>query len=154
MAKYVATVRWQHDGGSEFARGHYSRGHTWVFDGGIEVPASASPHVVRAPWSIAEAVDPEEAFVAAIASCHMLTFLYVCSKQGFAVASYEDAAVGTMTKNEAGSSWVSHVRLAPRIAWIGVGPSEVQLERMHDEAHHGCFIANSVRTEITIAPPT
>lgn len=152
MAKHVATVRWQHDGG-DFARGQYSRAHSWSFDGGIEVPASASPHVVRAPWSKADAVDPEEAFVAAIASCHMLTFLYVCSKQGFAVASYEDAAVGTMTKNEAGKSWVSHVELAPRIEWRGPGPTAAQLQRMHEEAHHECFIASSVKTEITIAAP-
>lgn len=150
MASYTATIRWRHDGG-DFAHGKYSRAHTWHFDGGLEVPASASPHVVRAPMSDPSAVDPEEAFVASISSCHMLTFLYVAGKQGFAIASYDDDAAGTMTKNEHGVSWVSAVVLAPRIVWIGAGPSVEQLARLHEDAHHQCFIANSVKTAISIA---
>lgn len=153
MASYIANLSWRHDGG-DFVKGHYSRVHTWTFDGGVTVTASASPHVVRAPWSDASAVDPEEAFVASIASCHMLTFLYVASKQGYTVASYEDHAVGTMTKNEHGSSWVSEVVLTPRIAWSGdARPSAEQLQHLHAEAHHQCFIANSVKTQISVVAP-
>jgi organic hydroperoxide reductase OsmC/OhrA len=153
MASYTVDLGWQHDGG-DFAKGHYSRAHTWTFDGGVTVPASASPHVVRAPWSDAGAVDPEEAFVAAIASCHMLTFLYLAGKQGFVIAGYDDHAVGTMSKNEHGVSWVSEVVLAPRIAWQGERrPSPAQLEQLHAEAHHQCFIANSVKTDIKVVAP-
>ena len=115
MTCYTATIRWRHDG-NDFGRGKYSRAHTWTFDGGVEVPASASPHVVPAPMSDAHGVEPEEAFVAAISSCHMLTFLHVARLAGFAIAAYADDAVGTMTKNEHGKSWVSKVVLTPRIA--------------------------------------
>lgn len=153
MASYIVDLSWQHDGG-DFAKGQYSRVHTWSFDGGVTVSASASPHVVRAPWSDASAVDPEEAFVASIASCHMLTFLYVAGKQGFAITRYDDHAVGTMTKNEHGVSWVSEVVLTPRIAWHGDHrPSPEQLEQLHAEAHHQCFIANSVKTRISVVAP-
>lgn len=152
MAGYVATIRWRHDGG-DFARGKYSRAHTWSFDGGVEVPASASPHVVPLPMSDASAVDPEEAFVAAIASCHMLTFLWLVGKAGFAIADYQDDAVGTMTKNELGRSWVSKVVLTPRISWIGAPPSVAQLAQLHHDAHEQCFIASSVKTEIVVATP-
>ena len=150
MASYVATVRWRHDG-QDFTRGQYSRAHTWSFDGGIEVRASSSPHVVRPPMSDPNAVDPEEAFVAAIASCHMLTFLYLAGKQGYAIASYEDEAVGTMTKNEYGTSWVSKVVLSPKITWHGTPPVTADLDRLHEQAHHECFIAQSVKTEIVVA---
>ena len=150
MASYTATIRWRHDG-QDFTRGQYSRAHTWAFDGGLEVPASASPHVVRPPMSDPSAVDPEEAFVAAIASCHMLTFLWLAGKQGYAIAAYEDEAVGTMTKNEHGTSWVSKVVLAPKITWYGTPPTTADLDRLHDEAHEQCFIAQSVKTEIVVA---
>lgn len=152
MASYGATIRWRHDGG-DFTRGQYSRGHAWSFDGGVQVPASASPHVVGVQWSVAAAVDPEEAFVAAIASCHMLTFLYLAGKAGYAIAAYDDDAVGTMTKNEHGVSWVSKVVLAPRITWYGTPPAIAELDRLHDEAHHQCFIAQSVKTEIVVESP-
>lgn len=149
-ASYTATIEWRHDG-NDFARGRYSRVHTWSFDGGIEVRASASPHVVPVPMSDPLAVDPEEAFVAAIASCHMLTFLHVARLAGFAIAAYDDTAAGTMTKNEDGTSWVSRVVLAPRIEWFGTPPGPAALAELHDRAHHGCFIANSVKTEIVVA---
>lgn len=150
MVGHVAEIRW-HLEGDGFSRGEYSRAHEWRFDGGVVVPASPSPSVVRAPWSEPSAVDPEEAFVAAIASCHMLSFLYVASKAGFVVTSYEDRAVGTMTKNEARVPWVSRVELRPRITF-SVPPSEEELQRLHARAHHECFIANSVKTEIAVLP--
>jgi organic hydroperoxide reductase OsmC/OhrA len=150
---YTATIRWKHDGG-DFAKGQFSRAHTWSFDGGVVVRASASPQVLRPPQSDASAVDPEEAFVASIASCHMLTFLYVAGKQGFSIASYEDEATGTLAKNQQGMSWVSRVVLAPKIAWLGEHrPDEEQLEQLHAEAHHQCFIANSVKTQISVVAP-
>ena len=110
--EYRATVKWTR-GDAKFTDQRYSRGHTWRFDGGITVPASSSPLSVRLPYSVAEAVDPEEALVAALSSCHMLTFLYVAAKQGFVVDAYADEAVGEMTKNERGKLWVSKVTLAP-----------------------------------------
>jgi organic hydroperoxide reductase OsmC/OhrA len=131
-------------------KGRYSRAHAWTFDGGVTVQASPSPSVVPAPWSDAAHVDPEEAYVASIASCHMLTFLYLAAKRGFAVESYLDDAVGVMTKNERGRPWVSKVTLAPRITWSERVPTAGELEELHHGAHDECFIANSVKTEIVV----
>jgi len=122
MAKYHATIRWAHTTG-EFLKGTYSREHTWTFDGGATVPASSSPHVVREPYSNPAAVDPEEALVASISSCHMLSFLWVAKQRGFEVERYEDDAVGLMSPNEHKQLWVSAVDLAPRIAWRGRVPT-------------------------------
>ena len=153
MADHKAVIRWRHAGG-DFLRGTYSREHTWSFDGGIVVPASPSPSVVPRPYSTEAAVDPEEAFVAAIASCHMLSFLYVASKAGVEVVSYDDDAVGRMTKNERGVAWVSSVVLRPRITYGGATPpSREQEDHLHHEAHETCFIANSVRTDIRVEKP-
>ncbi|MDE3069091.1 MAG: OsmC family protein [Verrucomicrobiota bacterium] len=153
MSEHRATVRWRRSG-PDFLRGRYSREHTWIFDGGATVPASPSPSVVPAPWSNPAAVDPEEAFVAAIASCHMLTFLYLAAKGGFQVDSYEDEAVGVVTKNEEGMPWVSSVILQPRILYSGdKSPAPADEQRLHHLAHEQCFIANSVKTEITVRPP-
>ena len=150
MSQHTATIRWTHTGG-DFLKGRYTREHTWAFDGGVTVPASASPSNVPKPYSNEAHVDPEEAFVAAIASCHMLTFLFLAMKAGFEVASYEDHAVGTMTKNERGIPWVSSVVLSPAIVYAGERrPSPEELSRLHHAAHEGCFIANSVRTDITV----
>jgi organic hydroperoxide reductase OsmC/OhrA len=156
MAEHKATISWTRTGSPEdFGKGKYSREHTWSFDGGVTVAGSASPSVVPAPWSNPAAVDPEEAYVAAISSCHMLTFVYLAQKAGFVVDAYEDAAVGRMTKSERGATpWVSHVRLAPRIVWGGQKrPTAAETEHLHHEAHEQCFIAQSVKTEITVAPP-
>jgi organic hydroperoxide reductase OsmC/OhrA len=133
-------------------KGRYSREHTWSFDGGATIQASPSPSVVRPPYSNPALVDPEEAFVAAIASCHMLTFLHLASRRGYEVVSYEDDAVGEMTKNEHGVSWVSSVLLSPRIAYRGdrVPPPHEEAQ-LHEEAHRECFIANSVKTKIEVA---
>jgi organic hydroperoxide reductase OsmC/OhrA len=149
--EYRATVKWVRDGAAKFTDQRYSRGHTWSFDGGITVPASSSPLSVRLPYSVAEAVDPEEAFVASLSSCHMLTFLYVAAKQGFMVDRYEDAAVGEMTKNAQGKMWVSKVTLNPAIAFTGdKRPTSEQLEELHHLAHDECYIANSVRCEVVV----
>ena len=151
MAEHKATIHWQFDGG-DFRKGRYSRAHTWRFDGGLEVAASPSPHVVPAPWSDASAVDPEEAFVAALASCHMMTFLFLAARAGYQVLSYDDDAVGTMVKNEHGRWWVNRVVLKPRIVYGGDKlPSSDDIEHLHHNAHEECFIANSVKTLITVA---
>jgi len=148
--QYRATVKWKRDG-SAFTDQRYSRGHSWSFDGGITVPASSSPLSVRLPYSVAEAIDPEEAFVAALSSCHMLTFLYVAAKQGFVVDEYADDAVGEMTRNERGKMWVSKVTLAPAITFAGEKrPSPEQLDELHHLAHEECYIANSVKSEVVI----
>jgi organic hydroperoxide reductase OsmC/OhrA len=148
--QYRATVKWKRDG-SAFTDQRYSRGHSWSFDGGITVPASSSPLSVRLPYSVAEAVDPEEAFVAALSSCHMLTFLYVAAKQGFVVDEYADDAVGEMSKNERGKMWVSKVILAPEITFTGEKrPSPEQLDELHHLAHDECYIANSVKSEVVV----
>jgi organic hydroperoxide reductase OsmC/OhrA len=148
--QYRATVKWKRDG-SAFTDQRYSRGHSWSFDGGITVPASSSPLSVRLPYSVAEAVDPEEAFVAALSSCHMLTFLYVAAKQGFVVDEYADDAVGEMSKNERGKMWVSKVILAPAITFTGEKrPSPEQLDELHHLAHDECYVANSVKSEVVV----
>jgi organic hydroperoxide reductase OsmC/OhrA len=150
MSEHVATISWKCNG-PDFVKGKYSREHTWTFDGGITVSASPAPTSVPAPWSNAGNVDPEEAFVAAIASCHMLVFLWLASRQGFQADSYEDKAVGVMTKNERGVLWVSKVTLRPRIVWSGERiPNPSEIDPLHHEAHEQCFIANSVKTEIVV----
>ena len=150
MSEHKAIVRWAHSEG-EFLKGRYSRGHTWTFDGGVTVPASSSPSAVPKPYSVEANVDPEEAYVASLSSCHMLTFLYVAAKAGFEIATYEDEAIGTMTKNERGVLWVSNVVLRPKIAYGGDRrPSPEEEARLHHAAHDQCFIANSVKTVVTV----
>jgi organic hydroperoxide reductase OsmC/OhrA len=150
--EHKATILWTHSRG-EFLKGTHSREHTWTFDGGAVIPASPSPSVVPVPYSNAANVDPEEAFVAAISSCHMLAYLYVASKHGFEVTSYEDQAAGVMTKNERGIAWVSSVVLRPRITYHGERiPSPEEQRQLHHEAHEQCFIANSVKTTISVMP--
>jgi organic hydroperoxide reductase OsmC/OhrA len=150
--EYKATVSWKRDG-SAFSDGKYSRAHEWSFDGGVTVPASSSPLSVRLPYSRADAVDPEEAFVAAASSCHMLTFLYVAQKGGYVVDSYADDAVGVMTKNARGKLFVSKISLRPRIAFSGSKqPSAAELADLHHHAHEECYIANSVLTEMVVEP--
>jgi len=153
MSEHKANVRWQLAAGEDFLGRRYSRRHTWSFDGGITVPASPSPAAVRPPLSDPEAVDPEEAFVAAIASCHMLTFLYLAARAGFEIRAYEDDAVGTMTKNERGVPWVSSVDLRPRIEYGAKRPSADEEARLHESAHDDCFIANSIKTAVHVGPP-
>ena len=150
MSNHTATIRWQRNA-PNFLKGQYSREHSWTFDGGVTIAASPSPSVVPAPWSNPTNVDPEEAFVAAIASCHMLTFLWLASKDGYEIDSYEDQAVGTMTKNHQGVPWVSLVKLQPKIVYGGdKQPQGGEIDRLHHLAHEQCFIANSVKTEIVV----
>ena len=150
MSTYTAKIGWKCDSPESFTKNQYTRAHTWLFDGGVVVPASSSPHSVRLPFSVEEAVDPEEALVAAASSCHMLSFLWVASKKGFVVESYEDDAVGEMTKNASGKEWVSKITLAPTIVWLGTAPSEEELAEMHHAAHEGCYIANSIKSEVVV----
>lgn len=152
--EYTATVSWKRGSEEAFTDIKFSRAHQWSFDGGVTVPASSSPLSVRVPFSRTDAVDPEEALVASLSSCHMLTFLYLAAKQGFVVDSYDDAAVGSMTKNDRGKLFVSKVTLRPRIAFSGAKqPSDAELSQLHHRAHEECYIANSVLTEVTVEAP-
>jgi organic hydroperoxide reductase OsmC/OhrA len=150
MGKYTATVVWQRDAAAAFTDNKYSRGHEWRFDGGVSVPASSSPHVVPLPLSKADAVDPEEAFIAALSSCHMLFFLFYAAKVGLIVDRYEDEAVGEMGRNSRGATAMLKVRLRPKISWKGDAPAADRLDELHHQAHQACFIANSVSSEIVV----
>ena len=150
MSEHIATVVWQR-GGQPFTDNAYSRAHEWRFDGGATVAASASPDVVPLPMSVAENVDPEEAFVASLASCHMLFFLSIAAKRGYVIDSYTDAAVGYTGKNEDGRVAVTKVVLEPRVSFVGENvPTVEQVQGMHEKSHDLCFIANSVRTEVIV----
>ena len=150
MSKYTATIKWKSNSPDEFTQNKYSRGHTWEFDGGVTVPASSSPHAVRVPFSVEAAVDPEEALVASVSSCHMLSFLWVAAKAAFNVESYADNAVGEMASLEDGRQWLATITLDPQIKWIGNAPTAEELAAMHHEAHEICYIANSIKSEIVI----
>ncbi|HXU00143.1 MAG TPA: OsmC family protein [Polyangia bacterium] len=150
MAQHKAKIEWKCTT-PDFRLGKYTREHSWTFDGGVTVPASAAPAVVPAPWSNPANVDPEEAFVAAISSCHMLTFLHVARLGGFQVESYEDEAVGDMAKNERGVAWVAVVTLNPKIVYAGdKRPTHEQEAELHHKAHDGCFISQSIKTEVKV----
>jgi organic hydroperoxide reductase OsmC/OhrA len=153
MSTHTATIKWNRST-PDFLNGKYSREHTWTFDGGLTVPASPSPSVVPAPYSNPANIDPEEAFVAAISSCHMLTYFFLAYQQGFQVDSYYDEAVGHMTKNDRGVPWVSSVDLNPHIVYSGDKlPNPANEEHLHHAAHEQCFIANSIKTAVTVKRP-
>ncbi len=148
MSQHRVTVAWR-SGTAEFGYETYSRDHTWCFEGGPRIDASAAPEFL----GTAGRVDPEEAFVAALSSCHMLSFLAIAARKRLPVASYRDAAVGTLEKNAEGRLAVTRVLLRPQVEFeAGAAPAPEQLERMHRLAHRECFIANSVRTEIEVVP--
>ena len=150
MSKYFAKVSWNLNGG-DFVGQKYSREHQWEFDDGLVVPASASPHVVPLPMSIEKAVDPEEAFVASLSSCHMLWFISIAAGKKFMLQSYFDHAEGVMEKDGEGKLAVTKVTLTPHTQFTGEKiPDREQLDKMHSLAHKNCFIANSVKTEIII----
>lgn len=152
MAHYSAEIVWER-GSQVFLDQKYSRAHRWRFDGGADIAASSSPSVVPLPMSDAGAVDPEEAFVASLSSCHMLWFLSLAAKAGFVVDSYRDDAVGVMEKNEAGKLAMTRVTLRPAVEFSGrETPARQQIEALHERAHGECFIANSVRTTVICEP--
>lgn len=149
MSEYVARVSWSRGSDESYVDNKYSRAHEWHFDGGVTVPASASPHVVPLPYSVEGNVDPEEAFVASLSSCHMLFFLSIAAKRKYVVDSYTDDAVGIMDKDGDGSISMTKVTLRPHVQFAGdQTPSMEQLEEMHHWSHEQCFIANSVKTEV------
>jgi len=149
---HSATIHWQR-GDAAFTDRRYSRAHTWKFDGGVEVAASSSPHTVPVPWSDAGAVDPEEAFVASLSSCHMLWFLDIACRAGWCVDAYDDDATGRMGRNAAGKLVIDLVTLHPRVRFAGPhAPDAAALAQLHHEAHDECFIANSVKCEVRCVP--
>ena len=151
--EYSAEVQWQRAPHEAFTDNRYSRKHLLRFDGGTEVPGSSSPSVVPLPMSDAVAVDPEEAFVASLAACHMLWFLSLAAQQGHVVDSYRDVAAGVMTKNAAGKLWISMVTLRPEVRFGGERqPGAEALLQLHHRAHEECFIANSVKSEVHCEP--
>ena len=150
MSTYTAGIRWSR-GQQKFTDNRYSRAHTWHFDGGTVVPASSSPAVVPLPMSDAGAVDPEEAFVASLSSCHMLWFLSLAAKQGYTVDAYADDASGVMAKNAAGKLAMTTVTLRPLVTFSGAKlPDRAALDALHHAAHGECFIAASIRSEVVI----
>lgn len=152
MSEYRAVVEWRREG-DRFTDQRYSRGHRWRFDGGVEVPASASPHIVPPPMSVAAAVDPEEAFVASLSSCHMLFFLSLAARAGYVVDEYRDEAVGVMERNAGGRLAMTRVTLRPAVRYGGPRrPTPAEEDALHHASHEECFIASSVRTEVACEP--
>lgn len=151
MANHTATVIWQRSPDDPFTGSRFSRAHSWSFDGGLSVPASSSPAVIPR-YSDPAGIDPEEALIASLSACHMMTFLYLAAKRGLVVNRYHDAAEGELTKNEKGRLWLSRVTLRPRIDWEGEEPDAATVEDLHHHAHEECFIANSVRTDVRWEP--
>ena len=150
MSKYFATIRWFASPGEDFAKGQYSRAHSWNFDGLANVAASASPHIVPMPWANPDAVDPEEAFVASAASCHMLFFLDFSRRAGLIITGYDDEAEGLMEKGADGKMRITRITLRPKIVWSGDAPDQAQIDELHHKSHEACFIANSITSEIAI----
>lgn len=150
MSEHLASVKWVR-GDVPFKHDRYSRVHQWSFDGGLTLRASASPHLVPVPLSDPAAVDPEEAFVAALSSCHMLWFLALAAKRGVVVDAYEDEAVGTMLPLGDGRLVLGKIVLRPRVRLESPASAD-QLDRLHQEAHHQCFLANALRAELTVEP--
>lgn len=154
MSKIVATVSWSRQN-QNFVDQRYSRRHRWQFDGGLTVPASSSPHVVPIPYSDPSAMDPEEAFVASLSSCHMLWFLSLAAQQGLCVESYEDQAYGEMGTGGEGKTAILSVTLCPRVKWAATdNPDSETIAQLHHRAHQECFIANSVKTDVRVQPVT
>lgn len=152
MSEYSADIVWHRAAGEAFVDSRYSRAHEWRFDGGAVVPGSSAVASVPLPYSKSENVDPEEALVAAASSCHMLSFLYVAARSRFVVDDYEDHAVGTMAADGRGRKSITHIVLHPRVRFSGpCSPDAAIVERMHHDAHAQCYIANSLRSEITVA---
>jgi len=154
MSEFFARISWRRFENDDFIEAKYSRGHEWYFDGGAIVSASSSPHVVPLPYSVEANVDPEEAFVASLSSCHMLLFLSIAAKRRFIVDEYIDNAVGTMEKDGKGKLSITKVILKPEITFAGdKQPTYEQIEKMHHQSHEQCYIANSVKSEVITEIP-
>jgi organic hydroperoxide reductase OsmC/OhrA len=152
MSSYTADLVWER-GEQDFAGNRYSRRHLWRFDGGAEVLGSSSPSVVPPPGSDPAGVDPEEAFVASLASCHMLWFLAIAAKRGFVIDRYEDAASGTLERNAERRFAMTRVTLRPKVTFSAdKQPTPEELDALHHKAHEECYIANSVKTEVVVEP--
>lgn len=148
MSEHKAMIKWARDG-ADFGYKNYTRDHVWRFENGVETPASAAPAYLGNP----QRVDPESAFVAALSSCHMLTFLALASNKSFVVDNYEDNAVGRLEKNANGKLAITRIELRPKIIFGGdKRPTQADLDWLHDKAHRECFIANSVTTEVRVTP--
>lgn len=153
MAEHSSTILWQRDDSAAFTDHRYNRRHSWTFDGGAVVPGSSSPHVVPLPYSDPAAVDPEEAFVASLSSCHMLWFLDIAARAGWVVDRYHDAATGTLARNAEGQQAMTRVVLRPAVQFApGKAPTADALHALHHRAHASCFIASSVKTEVVCEP--
>ena len=153
MATHIAEIKWAaKESPEEFLKGRFSRAHIVSFDGGTEIPASASPHVVG-KWAVQAAVDPEEVLVAALSNCHMMSFLHVARLAGFTVTAYRDHAQGLLDEIAPGRHAITQVVLNPQIEWAGTAPDAAALDQLHHQAHEVCFIANSVKTEVTWRKP-
>jgi organic hydroperoxide reductase OsmC/OhrA len=148
---HTATIAWERHG-APFSDQRYGRGHHWTFDGGARIIASSSPLVVPPPMSDPSAVDPEEAFVAALSSCHMLFFLSLAARDGFVVERYEDEAIGTVEPDARGRQAITSVTLHPRVEFHGSDPDPAIVQRLHHRAHELCYIANSVTSEVMVRP--
>lgn len=150
MSTYTATLTWRRDE-QPFSDGKYSRGHEIAFDGGVTVPASSSPHVVRPPLSREDAVDPEEMFVASLSSCHALFFLDFARRAGFVIDTYVDTAEGVLEKGADGRMQMTKITLKPKVTWSGdKRPSAEDIEALHHKSHEACFIANSVKADVVV----
>ena len=148
MSEHTATIEWRRET-PDFSYEMYNRDHDWSFDAGITVRASANPAYLGS----ASCVDPEEAFVASLSSCHMLTFLAMAARKRYVVDSYTDQAVGVLDKDPPGHLAMTRVTLRPQVAFGGEKiPSPQELRQLHERAHHACFIANSVKTEVVVEP--
>lgn len=154
MATHTAKIEWVRNEADDFPRGKYSRGHLVIFDGGVSIPGSASPSVVHPPYSVEAAADPEEMLLAALSSCHMLTFLDLARRAGFIVDSYIDKAEAGLAKNSHGRMSLKSATLHPRILFSGDAPSAEKLAELHHQSHELCFIANSVNFPVEVASAT
>ncbi|NQY34453.1 MAG: OsmC family protein [Alteromonadaceae bacterium] len=149
MSEYTASILWKRATDEKYSDGKYSRAHQWQFDGGASIAASSSPQIVPLPYSLEENVDPEEAFIASLSSCHMLFFLSIAAKKRFVIDQYVDHAIGVISEGSDGKMSMTKVTLRPHIRFSGERqPSIEQLEKMHHQSHDQCFIANSVKTEV------
>ena len=149
MSEYVAQIKWIRGSNEKYVDNQYSRGHEWSFDGGLTLLASASPDIVPPPYSVEAGLDPEEAFIASLSSCHMLFFLSIAAKRRFIVDEYLDNPIGILEKDSDGKTSITTVKLRPKIKFSGDKmPTAADIEKIHHQSHEQCFIANSVKTKV------